>query len=93
MTTSVKISGVSPVNGATRMPPRPATAPPIVQVSIESRSGDQPSVAAARSFCADAVIASPTRVYLVNAHRTAVTTTAMPITISRSSCTLMPPHT
>src|SRR5205823_14156976 len=44
VTTSVKISGVRPVNGATRMPANPASAPPTVHVSIESRSGDHPSV-------------------------------------------------
>ena len=60
VTTIVKTDRLKPAFGASRMPANPAVAPPIAQVIVARRFGDQPSAAAARSFSALAVIASPT---------------------------------
>ena len=68
MTTIVKVVADSPVSGAASTAASPASMPPMVQVSAASRSGDQPSVWTARSFCALALMARPTRVYRVHAH-------------------------
>ena len=60
VTTIVKTVRLSPAFGASRMPASPAIAPPIAQVIVARRFGDQPSADAARSFSALAEIARPT---------------------------------
>ena len=84
VTTIVKTVRLSPALGASRMPASPAMAPPIAQVIVARRFGDQPSADAARSFSALAEIASPTRVYRVKAQSAIVSTIAMPNRKSRS---------
>ena len=63
VTTMVKTERLGPALGASRMPASPAVAPPMAQVIVARRLGDQPSAATARSFSALAEIASPTLVY------------------------------
>ena len=77
VTTIVKVVADSPVSGAASTAANPPSMPPIVHVSAESRSGDHPSVCTARSFCALALMASPTRVYRVHAQSPNVTTSVM----------------
>ncbi len=73
VTTTVNVVAESPVSGAASTAANPPSIPPIVHVSAERRSGDHPSVCTARSFCALALMASPTRVYRVHAQRPNVT--------------------
>ena len=68
----------TPVSGETSAPAAPAIAPPITQLTVARRFGDQPSVAAARSFSAAADVASPTRVHFMYAARITVRPAAMP---------------
>ena len=88
VTTMVKVVAERPVSGAARTAASPPSMPPIVQVRAASRSGDQPSVWTARSFWALALMARPTRVYLVHAQSATVSSTVMPTRYSRSSCTV-----
>ena len=77
VTTTVNVMADRPVSGAASTAASPPSMPPIVQVSAARRSGDHPSVCTARSFCALALIASPTRVYRVQAQSPNVTTNVM----------------
>ena len=52
----------SPEIGAMRMPAMAARPAPTVQFDVDSAAGDQPRAAAASSFSATALVASPTRV-------------------------------
>ena len=77
MTTIVKVAADRPVSGAASTAANPPSIPPMVQVRAASRSGDQPRVWTARSFWALALMARPTLVYRVQAHRAMVTTRVM----------------
>ncbi len=61
VTTIVNTVRLSPALGASRMPAKPAVAPPIAHVTVARRFGDHPSADTARSFSALAEIASPIR--------------------------------
>ena len=78
VTTTVKVMADRPVSGAASTAARPPSIPPIVHVMAASRSGDQPRVWTARSFCALALMASPTRVYRVHAQSPNVTSRVIP---------------
>ncbi len=62
MTMRVSESTCRPVIGTTRMPATAASAPPSAQLTVASRSGDQPSDAADTSSSAAATTARPNRV-------------------------------
>jgi hypothetical protein len=49
----------SPVSGAINSPARPARPEPTAQVTVATRSGDHPSVAALVGFSATAAVAKP----------------------------------
>ena len=91
VTTIVNTDRLSPALGASRMPARPAVAPPIAHVIVARKFGDHPSEDTARSFSALAEIASPIRVNRVKAHNANVSTIAMPTRIRRSSWTTTRP--
>ena len=91
VTTIVNTVRLSPAFGASRMPAKPAVAPPIAHVTVARKFGDHPSADTARSFSALAEIASPIRVKRVKAHSANVSTIAMPSRIRRSSCTTTRP--
>ena len=73
----MNVNADRPVSGAASTAASPPSAPPTVHVSALRRSGDHPSVCTARSFCALALMASPTRVYRVHAQSPIVTTSVM----------------
>ena len=91
VTTIVNTVRLSPALGASRMPAKPAVAPPIAHVTVARKFGDHPSAATARSFSALAEIARPIRVNRVKAHSANVSTIAMPSRIRRSSWTTTRP--
>ena len=77
VTTMVKVIADNPVSGAASTAASPPSTPPMVQVRPARKPGDQPSVCTARSFCALALMARPTRVYRVHAHSANVIASVM----------------
>ena len=90
ITSSVRFVTSRPVSGITKMPARPARAPPNDQLTSASRSGDQPSEAVLRSLCATAELASPVSVCVDSRCNTPVITAAIRSSQSRSCENTMP---
>ncbi len=81
-----------PVIEAKNTPAAPARAPPTAQLTVASRSGDQPSALAARSSSAAATTARPKRVKRNTTHSTTVMSTAIDVSQMRSDCTAISPQ-